>query len=549
MNRARRVSLGSAAAFAVLCALASSAAAQVNNEGFALNRFDPSERGSDWFTTESLDLRGDGRFAFGLVGDWSHNPLVLFDTAGNEIAPVVADQIYLHFGAALTLADRVRFGLSLPLALVNSGTPGVFMGSTFALDEGVALGDLRLGADLRLFGEYGDAITGALGLRVHLPTGSRGAFTGDGSTRIVPRFSIAGEISSFAYGAHVGTNIRTQNENFAGEPFGTELAFGASAGLWFGQHALLVGPELQGTTVLSDSGKGAFERKTTPLEILLGGHYRMTQQWRLGAGVGPGLSRGFGAPAVRVLVSIEWVDDVEKAKEPEPSDRDRDGILDDDDACPDVPGVASDDAAKNGCPLAKDRDHDGILDDDDACPDDKGVRSDDPAKNGCPAPKDRDKDGIFDDDDACPNDKGEANENPKRHGCPKAVIQAGQIKILERIEFDTGKATIRPESSDVLEAVHDILAAHAEIELVRIEGHTDDRGGDAANMKLSQQRADAVKKWLTDHDIDVARLQAKGFGETHPIETNDTDEGRQDNRRVEFHIEKQKDSDTQVDTH
>jgi outer membrane protein OmpA-like peptidoglycan-associated protein len=100
------------------------------------------------------------------------------------------------------------------------------------------------------------------------------------------------------------------------------------------------------------------------------------------------------------------------------ADRDKDGIADDKDACPDVPGVASEDLKKNGCPLPTDRDKDGILDTVDACPDVPGVPNADPAKHGCPAPTDRDKDGIFDDKDACPDEAGVATDDPKTNGCP-----------------------------------------------------------------------------------------------------------------------------------
>ncbi len=100
------------------------------------------------------------------------------------------------------------------------------------------------------------------------------------------------------------------------------------------------------------------------------------------------------------------------------ADRDKDGIADDKDACPDVAGVASEDPKKNGCPLPTDRDKDGILDNVDACPDVLGVPNADPAKHGCPAPTDRDKDGIFDEQDACPDEAGVATDDPKTNGCP-----------------------------------------------------------------------------------------------------------------------------------
>jgi outer membrane protein OmpA-like peptidoglycan-associated protein len=365
----------------------------------------------------------------------------------------------------------------------------------------------------------------------------------------------------------MGITYRAHSGTLDGAPFGTELDFSAAVGLRLLKRKLLVGPEVFGSTVFD----GAFERQTTPFEVILGGKYRPTDAWRVGLGVGPGLTRGFGSPAVRVLASIEWIAPIKpKAAPPpeEPGDRDGDGITDDEDACPDEKGVASDDPDKNGCPEPADRDGDGIVDAKDACPDEKGVASDDPEKNGCPAPGDRDGDGITDDEDACPDEKGVASDDPKRHGCPKdtdgdgilddedacptekgernedpkkngcpeARVEEKQIIVLGRVEFETGKAVLRPESNEVLDAVLKVLQEHEEITKISVEGHTDDRGADAMNLDLSRRRAAAVVKWLAAHGIAAGRLSSQGFGETKPVESNETDAGRQNNRRVEFRI-------------
>ncbi len=217
-----------------------------------------------------------------------------------------------------------------------------------------------------------------------------------------------------------------------------------------------------------------------------------------------------------------------------PADRDGDGIPDAVDACPDVAGVANDDPKKNGCPA--DKDGDGIPDSADACPDVPGVASDDPKKNGCPA--DRDGDGIPDDVDACPDKPGIASDDPKKNGCPAlAAISNGQIKISEQVQFKTGSAQILAASNNLMNAVLDIMKEHPEIKLVHIEGHTDNKGSAASNKTLSQKRAAAVVGWLVMHGIDKSRMDAHGYGQERPIDTNETDAGRQNNRRVEFHID------------
>jgi OmpA-OmpF porin, OOP family len=194
--------------------------------------------------------------------------------------------------------------------------------------------------------------------------------------------------------------------------------------------------------------------------------------------------------------------------------------------------VRSLDPAKHGCPI-RDRDRDGILDEDDACPDLKGVANPDPKKNGCP---DTDGDTIIDPEDACPTAAGPPNEDPKKHGCPVARVEQGQIRILEQIKFKFDSAEILGESNYILDAVSKILVDHPEITRISIEGHTDNVGSAAYNKTLSQKRAASVLSWLVAHGIDPSRLSSAGFGLELPLTENETEEGRRQNRRVEFHI-------------
>ena len=172
----------------------------------------------------------------------------------------------------------------------------------------------------------------------------------------------------------------------------------------------------------------------------------------------------------------------------------------------------------------------------DACPGEPGEPASDPEKNGCPAPADRDGDGIVDGDDACPDTAGPRNADPARNGCPVVRIEGGQIRIREQVKFKTVSAQILRESDYILDAVVKILLEHTEITKVRVEGHTDSRAGRRYNKKLSQRRAASVVKWLIKHGIDKRRLTSEGFGLERPVATNHTEEGRRQNRRVEFHI-------------
>ena len=218
-----------------------------------------------------------------------------------------------------------------------------------------------------------------------------------------------------------------------------------------------------------------------------------------------------------------------------PLDTDGDGVPDADDQCPTIVGDASPTAVRRGCPA--DRDRDGVHDLDDRCPDVAGAASDDPAKNGCPL--DTDGDGILDTQDACPAERGKPTSDPKTHGCPDAVrVEGTQIILLQQVSFETARDEIKSDSFGLLGQVASVLTQHPEIARVAVDGHTDTRGAEKANVNLSQRRALAVVRWLTEHGIDARRLEARGFGPRRPISDNKTDAGRASNRRVEFLIKK-----------
>lgn len=117
---------------------------------------------------------------------------------------------------------------------------------------------------------------------------------------------------------------------------------------------------------------------------------------------------------------------------------------------------------------------------------------------------------------------------------PKAVMQREELVITEAILFDFDQATLRADSSTLLRQVAGQLLAHPEVKRVEIQGHTDDVGDAAYNLDLSQRRVEAVLSWLVANGIAAERLEAKGYGETRPIQSNATEKGRATNRRVQF---------------
>jgi len=220
-------------------------------------------------------------------------------------------------------------------------------------------------------------------------------------------------------------------------------------------------------------------------------------------------------------------------------DADKDGVIDSEDKCPETPGTV------NGCP---DTDKDGVIDSKDKCPNVAGtvkgcpdsdkdgvIDSKDKCPNvagtvkGCP---DSDKDGVIDSKDKCPNVAGPIN------GCPKADELSNEEasvlgKYAKTIKFNTGKFSFKQGISNTLDKIAQVMNKHKEINF-EIDGYTDSSGNKAKNLKLSQDRAQAVVDYLASHGIDRSRLIAKGFGIEKPIATNKTAAGRAENRRVEI---------------
>jgi OmpA-OmpF porin, OOP family len=231
-----------------------------------------------------------------------------------------------------------------------------------------------------------------------------------------------------------------------------------------------------------------------------------------------------------------------------PKDRDNDGIIDAEDACPDVKGMA----AFKGCP---DTDGDGLPDGDDSCPtvagtakykgcpvpdtdgdgindeQDKCITTAGVARyQGCPVP-DTDGDGLNDEEDKCIDKAGPASNS----GCPE-IAKAVVDKInyaAKNVFFATGSAKLLPQSFKPLNEVAKILAADESLKLA-IDGHTDNTGKADKNQALSQSRADAVMAYLKSKGVTEDRMTATGYGQDQPVADNKTPAGRAKNRRVEM---------------
>ena len=218
-------------------------------------------------------------------------------------------------------------------------------------------------------------------------------------------------------------------------------------------------------------------------------------------------------------------------------DRDGDGIADDLDGCPDDPEDEDEYADDDGCPDA-DNDGDGILDVDDLCPDQAEDLDSWRDADGCPDP-DNDGDRIPDAEDACPVDPEVYNTVEDDDGCPDrgpVDFSAGKLVIMEKIYFQYDSAVIKKQSHPILEAVAETLQLNPELMRLEVQGHTDERGPDHYNLELSQARAESVVAFLIERGVAGRRLQARGYGETMPLDSRHNAEAWAKNRRVEFVI-------------
>lgn len=165
-----------------------------------------------------------------------------------------------------------------------------------------------------------------------------------------------------------------------------------------------------------------------------------------------------------------------------------------------------------------------------------------------PPPADSDGDGIPDDKDACKDKSGPANDDAAKNGCPeppkmamapvqKVEIVGNEVKIKDKIMFDTGKATIKPESDKLLDEIATVLKEKGgDIDLIEVGGHADKMGDEKANTKLTNDRAKAVMEALVKRGVDAKKLRAKGYGEYCPEDPGDSPEAHEKNRRVQFAI-------------
>ncbi len=576
---------------ACLGILCFSATVRAQDQGFALDRFQPAPTSEDGLALVLPRTLGHLRPGFGLTLDYAHRPLLAAPASGDGRKYAISEHRLLgHFSLALGLSSRLELFVRAPVLFVQRGdTPATGVPGS-ALPATAGFGTLHAGATLRLAGsDDGPLSLGVIGW-VEAPTGREESLLGDDQVGAGGMVTAAAHTRVMSFAINVGGRYRPEHD-YGSARIGSELLLGAGAYAYAGKRVTFLG-ELWGAINLRDWGD--VTTQGAPLEALFGLRCSTPIELVFTGAAGLGLTEALGVPDVRGIFQIA----VPSPRPPiPPADFDHDGAPDDSDGCSTVPedrdgyedsdgcpdpdndsdGVpdASDrcvnepedrdgfedadgcpdlDNDKDGLPDAQDKcpnatedrdgfededgctdldnDKDGLLDLRDQCPDDAEDSDGFADEDGCPDP-DNDKDRVLDIEDNCPTVPGPA----ETQGCPSAVrMDRSQIRILQRIEFKTRRAEITAESLPILDQVRNALEVNPQVRRVRIEGHTDNRGSNASNLKLSQRRAEAVMSYLVRAGVDPSRLEAVGRGEERPLVKNDSNANLQINRRVEFHL-------------
>jgi outer membrane protein OmpA-like peptidoglycan-associated protein len=505
---------------------------------------EPVPAGDRGFVVERAGVRDHLIPSARIYLDYASEPLVLTNLA-QETDYVISHQAWLHALATLPLYHRVALSVDMPFIVAQGSGPELsFTPAAPRPDSSTDVGDLRFSARVSFYSspEHAAVRTDvALSASVWFPTATEG-YGGDGVPRFRASLLLEGATKRFYWAANAGLRGRPTEDLPGATPtiVGNGVLLGAGAGVFFdARRHLAFGVEF--SAELTTAGKASlFDPYATTAHFLGTGHYRVAGgPFELGAAFGPGIGKGVGSAGYRALFYVGYAPE----SEPSQADTDRDGVLDKSDACPSEPGPQSEDPLEHGCPLELgDTDGDTILDPEDACPTRPGPATFHPKTHGCPTVIDTDKDGVPDGTDACPREPGEGQGNgcPKRRPPPVATLDAQEITISQQVQFELNTAVLRSESDPVLAEVMRVLKEHPEVELVEIEGHTDETGTEELNQRLGQERANSVLRWLVARGVARDRLVAKGYGSERPLDDNSTDEGRRKNRRVEFRVIRRK---------
>jgi outer membrane protein OmpA-like peptidoglycan-associated protein len=543
--------------------------ALAQQRGFTADRILLGTNPDDGFAVWRPVMSERTRFFADLTAGYVLNPVGVSAVTDDprlrrDASSLISHQASVYGSVGTEIIGRFGFAVTFPLTVVNvSNDPGAPV--TQGVDvNNVAAGDVRLDARGLFYKSDSGGFRLGGSLSLFVPTGDVFSFAGDNGSHSLVQAMAEQRLGPFVLAENLGAHFRPYHQ--VGDLRLRHEAV-ASVGLFLPlrDDQWRVGAEVHGSTGLtSEGGKSTvFRRRNTPLEWLaevrhaFGGEKR---PWWAALGGGTVLLDGYSAPDVRALLRLGYQFGISDTRPPSPRarfiapqdrvaelepDADGDGFPDSVDACPTVAEDHKEPKPNDGCPAPSDRDGDGIPDNEDKCPDVPEDRDGIDDADGCPE-DDFDQDGVPDVKDDCPREPGKPSGKKGANGCPEFIRKiegSNEIQILKKIEFDTGKASIKAVSFPILEEVISLLRVNPGIKKVSVEGHTDNRGAYQMNKDLSAARAESVVKYLVDKGkIEPERLSSAGFGPDRPLDgpaSNNTAEGRARNRRVEFHIVEQ----------
>jgi outer membrane protein OmpA-like peptidoglycan-associated protein len=472
-------------------------------------------------------------------------------------AQLVDHELAGQVGAALGLFDRLVVAARLPVVLFMPGAAGANTAPMMRdpIASGPGLGDLALALRYRLVGEDADTFALALRTEATIPLAEAIAPSQDlaGESGVTFSPSLAGELrfAPVRITANVGARFR-QPAIYRTLQVRQELT-------WALAISVDLVPEVL-EAMLEGYGATPFDRFATasvsPVEAILGLRVRPIAPLFIGLAGGAGIGDAYGNPEFRGVLMLGWADVAAR-----PTTAPTDDVAEPVTTAVALPTETVETAAPTetvATPTTEevavastervvppgrdtygqlDRDGDRLVDAEDQCVLDGEDYDEVEDPDGCPE-EDADHDGVPDDQDACPLVPGVTSTTAEQSGCPARayVSERGTIVITSRIEFASGSDRILRASEAVLGDVVAILSRETDVMRVRVEGHTDDRGADAANLRLSTSRAASVRRWLVAHGVAAERIEAWGCGELHPLEQGTSVRARAANRRVEFFI-------------
>lgn len=475
---------------------------------------------------------------FGL--GYANDPAVA-NVGDRAVARLIQHRVHAELALGIGLFSRFELALGLPIYLRQTSSD-FYPAGTGSVDSGA--GDLRLVPKVHLWSGRGFGLAAVAELT--LPTGRDDALMGDGGVTFAPRL-----IADYTH--HIGLQlafnvayrIRAQH-TLVDLPLDDELLLGLGLEQRLGLSRLSAGAELNASLGFGrqSGGDGAVSERKTPIELAGFLRWRGRKGLLATFAVGAGLTGGYGAADLRVLLSIGWTVPTREAKPLPPTSQPTTQP-----ASLPTTAKATDGGAKKLAAADFDRqaaadpdpDGDGIPNSRDKCPNAPEDFDGFEDADGCPD-LDNDRDGIPDAQDKCPNQPETINGVDDDDGCPdqgkgRVVLSGTQLKLLDaKIFFRSGSDVLEGRSEPILREVAAALKAYWVIRKLRIEGHTDDRGDKEMNVDLSERRARRVRAFLIARGVAAHRLVAKGYGPKRPIAKNTTRAGRAKNRRVAFEV-------------